>query len=120
MALTRRAAGALPPPPPQQGLQAGLVGWRRGPTLYLAAVPFPSLHPPGPALWGDGARAKQTAVSRQDFLALYERCADSGLCMHLTHCHQAGCHDITISCRLSAPPSEANALSDVLHRRRRC
>ncbi len=64
------------------------------------------------------ACANHTAVSRQDFLALYKGCVDSGLRTRLILRHQAGSNEITISCRLNAPTSDASAPSDV--RRRRC
>ncbi len=66
------------------------------------------------------ACANQSAVSRQDFLDLYERCSDSGLRTNLILRYKAGGHEISISCRLSAPPSDANAHSDSRRRRRRC
>ncbi len=66
----------------------------------------------------DGARAIHTAVLRQDFLALYERCIDSGLRTRLLLRHQAGSNEITISCRLSAPTSDAYAPTDARRRRR--
>ncbi len=56
------------------------------------------------------------AISRQDFLALYEHCIDSGLWTRIIFRHQAGIHEISISCRLTAPPSDACAPADV----RRC
>jgi hypothetical protein len=56
------------------------------------------------------------AVSSQDFLALYERCIDSGLRTHIIFCHHAGIHEISISCHLSTPPLDAHTPADV----RRC
>jgi hypothetical protein len=80
------------------------------------------IHTPAPS-WAsivrDGARAKTTAVSRHDFLTLYERCIDSGLRTRLIFRHQAGSNEISISCRLSAPPADAYAPAKVRRRRRR-
>ncbi len=45
-----RSSPPAPLPTPQQGSQVGLAGWR-GPTVYLATAPSPTLHSPGPALW---------------------------------------------------------------------
>jgi hypothetical protein len=115
-----RSPPPAPPPPPQQGSQAGLVS-RRGTSLYLAGDP-PPISNPEPSLTSvvrDGARATHTAVSRQDFLALYEHCSESGLRTRLILRHQAGSYEISISCRLSAPPSDANAPHNVRRRRRR-
>ncbi len=69
------------PPPPLQGSQDGLVGWL-GPTPYQTIAPSPTLHSPASVV-RDGVCAKHSAVSRQDFLALYERCSDFGLFMSL-------------------------------------
>jgi hypothetical protein len=80
------------------------------------------IHTPAPS-WAsvvrDGARANHTAVSRQDFLTLYERCVVSSLQTRLILCHQAGSNEITISCRLNASPADVCAPPDVRCRRRR-
>jgi hypothetical protein len=68
----------------------------------------------------DGVHAKHAGISRQDFLDLYERCSDSGLRTCLILRHQAGVRKISISCRLSASPLNANAPSDFRRRRRQC
>jgi hypothetical protein len=68
----------------------------------------------------DGARAyHKPAVSRQDFLALYERCIDSGLRARIVFRHQAGSREVLISCRLCAPPPETCAPANASRRRRR-
>ncbi len=61
-----------------------------------------------------------SAVSRQDFLTLYDRCSNSGLRTRLILRHQAGGHEISIFCRMSAPPSDANVPSDVRRCRHQC
>jgi hypothetical protein len=107
-----------PPPPPPQGLQAGRAGWR-GHITFLAAVLSPTLHPPGPVS-SEMARANtKPAVSRQDSLALYELCIDSGLWTRIVFRHQDGSHEVSISCRLCAPPVDAHAPANAHARRRR-
>ncbi len=69
---------------------------------------------------GDAHAAAPPAISRQDFLALYERCITSGLRSRIVFRHQAGSHEISISCRLSAPPTDAHASAAERRRRHRC
>ncbi len=68
----------------------------------------------------DGARVNtKLAVSRQDFLTLDERCIDSGLWTRLVFRHQDGSHEISIPCRLCAPPVDAHVPADARRRRPR-
>jgi hypothetical protein len=115
-------------PRPPASPSTGVVGWARRPA---GTHPLPgnrAVSNPAPS-WAsivrDGARANTSpavsspAVSRLDFLALYERCIDSGLRTRIVIRHQDGSHEISISCRLSAPPVDAHAPTYARRRRRR-
>ncbi len=66
-----------------------------------------------------GAQASPLpAVMRQDFHALYQCSIVSGLRTRLIFRHQAGSHEVSISCCLIAPPANASAPAD--GQRRRC
>jgi hypothetical protein len=102
---------------------AGVAGWARRlegthqlPGSRTVSNPAPSWA----SIVRDGARANtKPAVSRQDFLALYERCINSGLRTHIVFRHQDGSHEISISCRLCMPPVDAHAPADARRRRGR-
>jgi hypothetical protein len=106
-------------PRPPASPATGVAGWAQA----GGANHLPGRHTvSNPALsWAsivrDGARANiKSPILRQDFLALYERCIESGLRTRIVFRHQAGSHEISISCRLCAPPSDAEA--DARRRRR--
>jgi hypothetical protein len=105
-----------PPASPATGV-AGRAGRLAGNHTLPGSHPITTPAPTWASIVRDGALAIHTAVSRQDFLALFERCVDSDLRTHLILRHQAGSNKITISCRLSAPTSDASAPPGV---RRRC
>jgi hypothetical protein len=110
-------------PRPPVSPSTGVVGWARRlagthqlPGNRTVSNPAPSWA----SIVRDGVRANTNpAVSRQDFLALYERCIDSGLRTRIVIRHQDGSHEISISCRLSAPPVDAHAPAYARRRRRR-
>ncbi len=116
----RRGVVQEPSPRPPASPATGVAGWagRLGANSIPGSRPFSNTAPSWASVVRDGVRAKHTAVSRQDFLALYELCSDSGLRTRLVLRHQAGGHKISISCRLSAPPSDAKAPTDFRRRRR--
>jgi hypothetical protein len=95
----------LPPASPATGVAGGacrLAGTQHLPGSRTVSNPAPTWA----SIVRDGARANtKPAVSRQDFLALYERCIDSGLRSRIVIRYQAGSHEISISCRLCTPPS---------------
>jgi hypothetical protein len=103
---------ARPPTSPATGV-AGRACRLAGTHTLPGSHPIPKPVPSWASVVGDGVRANLTAVSRQDFLAVYERFADSNLRTRLILRHQASSHEITVSCLLSAPPFDANAPSDV-------
>jgi hypothetical protein len=103
--------------PIQQGRACRLAGTHHLPGSCSVSTPSWA------SIVRDGMRADhQPAVSRQDFLALYERCIASGLQMRIVFRHQAGNHEISLSCRLSASSSDAHAPADVrrCRQRRKC
>jgi hypothetical protein len=114
MALGEACCRSSPPTTGVAGRAGRLAGTNTLPINRPTSNPAPSWA----SVVRDGACANLSAVSRQDFLALYERCSDSGLRTRLILRHQAGGHEITISCRLSASPSDANTHSDSRRRRR--
>ncbi len=110
-------------PRPPASPSTGVAGWARRlagihhlPGNRTVSNPAPSWA----SIVRDGARANMNpAVSRQDFLALYERCIDSGLRTRIVFRHQDSSHEISISCRLCAPPVDAHAPANTRRRRRR-
>jgi hypothetical protein len=125
---TQQARRSTPTPPVQRSsppLRASPSPGVAGPAGRLAGINTLPGHrsisntaPSWASVVRDGVRANHSSVSRQDFLALYERCSDSGLHTRLILRHQAGGHEISISCRLSAPPLDANAHPDSRRRKR--
>jgi hypothetical protein len=110
-------------PRPPASPSTGVVGWARRPVGTHQLPGNCTVSNPAPS-WAsivrDGACANTSpAVSRLDFLALYERCIDSGLRTRIVIRHQDGSHEISISCRLSVPPVDAHAPAYVRRRRRR-
>jgi hypothetical protein len=111
---------SFPPASPATGVAGRacrLAGTQHLPGSHTVSNPAPTWA----SIVRDGARANtKPAVSRQDFLALYERCVDSGLRSRIIFHDQAGYHEISISCCLSTPPSEPHAPANVQrHRRKR-
>ncbi len=115
-------------PRPPASPSTGVVGWARRlagthqlPGNCTVSNPAPSWA----SIVRNGARANTSpavsnpAVSRPDFLALYERCIDSGLRTRIVIRYQDSSHEISISCRLSAPPVGAHAPAYARRRRRR-
>jgi hypothetical protein len=109
-----------PPPPPQQGSQAGQAGRVPHSLPPLpSSRPLPGLAPSWASIVQGGAHtAAPPAVSRQEFLALYERCIASGLRSRIVFRHQAGSHQVSIPCCLSAPPTDTYASAIERCRRR--
>ncbi len=83
-----------PPPTPPASPSTGVAGWAGKPAGNLTLpgrrpTPISNPEPSWASVVRDGARATHTAVSRQDFLALYERCPESGLRTRFILRHQA-------------------------------
>jgi hypothetical protein len=108
-------------PHPPASLTTGVAGQapKTGDTNFLpGSAPLPRPTPSWASIVKGGAHASTLpAVLKQDFFALYEQCIVAG--RHpgpYQFRHQAGSHEISISCCLSAPPADAYAPAD----RRRC
>jgi hypothetical protein len=116
-----RISPQLPASPSSAGVAGRAVrtAETRLPASYTGSRPIHTPAPSWASIVRDGARANHTAVSRHDFLTLYERCIDSGLRTRLILRHQAGSNEISISCRLNAPPADVYAPPNVRRRRRR-
>ncbi len=116
-----RISPRLPASPSSVGVSGRAVrtAETRLPASYTGSRPIHTPAPSWASIVRDGARANHTAVSRHDFLTLYERCIDAGLRTRLILRHQAGSNEISISCRLNAPPADVYTPPNVRRRRRR-
>jgi hypothetical protein len=108
-----------PPPPPQQGSQAGRVGWRGLNNNYLAAVLSPILDQHGPVLSEMARPPTASQPSPDKISSLYTSVVSTPAFGCIVFRHQAGSHEVLISCCLCAPPSDACAPADVRRRRHR-
>ncbi len=109
-----RSGAGLHPPPPRLPFNRGRRPVRQDGCHFHSPLPsscpLPRLAPSWASIVQGGAHAAAPpAVSRQIFLALYGRCIASGLRSRIVFQHQAGSHEVSISCRLSAPPTDASA-----------
>jgi hypothetical protein len=75
-----------------------------------ASIPFSRAAPSWGTVVRDGVIARlPPSVNKSDFLALHERCMDSGLQARVSIRHQAGSQEITVSCRIIALSTDATA-----------
>jgi hypothetical protein len=118
-ALGKACCRSSPPAPPASP-SAGVAGWARrlaGTHQLPGSRSVSNTAPSWASIVRDGARANtKPAVSRQDFLALYELCIDSGLRTRIVFRHQDGSHEVSISCRLCAPPVDAHTPANARRR----
>jgi hypothetical protein len=118
-ALSQACSWSSPPASPS----AGVAGWARrlaGTHHLPGSRTVSNTAPSWASVVRDDAHANtKPAVLRQDFLAPYELCIDSGLRTRIVFHHQDGSHEVSISCRLCAPPVDAHAPANAHARRRR-